>query len=195
MKNTIKLTLAALALGGLLSGCATTESAAPGTQPDAQVTESTNPVPDFSEEPTPTEEPSEEPEESEEEEDPILKFGQSHTWEDGMQVTIGKLEPFKPSDTAAFDEDDERFVKFHVIIKNGTKKRFDPSSFSTTAATGDRDAEQVFDSANGVSGGPESKILPGRSKNFDIGYGIDRGKDFVLEVAPGYDYEAALYAS
>jgi len=191
MKNAIKLSLAALALGGLLSGCASTETAAPGTQPDAQVTESTNPVPDLTEEPTPTEEPSAEPED----EDPILKFGQSHTWEDGMQITIGKLESFKPSDTAAFDEDDDRFVKFHVTIKNGTKKRFDPSSFSTTASTGDRDAEEVYDSAKGIGGAPESKILPGRSKNFDIAYGIDKGEDFVLEVAPDYDYEEALYAS
>jgi hypothetical protein len=125
----------------------------------------------------------------------VARFGETWTYKDGLRVAIGKLEPFKPSEFASFRKGDKKFVKFHVVIGNRTNKRFDPNLFSTTAATGDREAEEVFDSSKDLNGSPSTVILPGHTKKFWIGYGVDKGKDLVLEVSPDFDHEKAVFIS
>ena len=94
-----------------------------------------------------------------------------------------------------FPEDADKFVGFTVTIKNGTGKRFDPSSFYTTATTGDDEAEQVFDSEGGYNAAPSTKLRAGRSVKLKIGYGVDKNSDFVVEVAPGYTADDESYNS
>lgn len=182
------LSVLALVVAGCTAGTQTTD---PSSAPSATVTESGAPVEGG---PEPSEKPSEEPS-AEETEDPIHAFGDTVAYKTGIQVTVGELKSFKPSEYSSFRKGDKTFVLFEVTIKNGTNKRYDPVAFTTTGATGDRDAEQVFDSAAGLLGPPRSVLLKGRSKKFKMAYGVDKGEDFVLEVQPDFASEAAIFSS
>ena len=120
-------------------------------------------------------------------------FGKGYQWEDGLQVVVSRPTPFKPSASAAHAKGDTYFVMFTVTIVNGTDKPYDPTLFSTTGSSGDEEAEEVFDTDNGLNGSPDTKILKGKSKKFKIGYGAKKGADFVLEVTPGFEYDSALF--
>jgi hypothetical protein len=38
-------------------------------------------------------------------------------------------------------------------------------------------------------------VLPGRLISFPVGFGVRDPKDLLLEVAPGFDYESALFTN
>lgn len=49
----------------------------------------------------------------------------------------------------------------------------------------DKEADQVFDTANGLTGSPKIAILDGRQSTFTIGFGVDNPSDIVMELSPG----------
>lgn len=86
------------------------------------------------------------------------------------------------------------YVRMTGSVKNGTDKRWEPT-FTTQASSGENEMDEAFDSAKGLEGSPDMKVLKGKSKKFDIGYCVEKGEDFVLEVAPDYDHEEVLFIS
>ena len=124
------------------------------------------------------------------------KFGgEGYTWTDGLSVKVSKPAAFKPSDTAAGTDQFKNFVAMTVTIKNGSKKNYDPSQFYMTVSSGDQEAEQVYDSGQGISGTPSTTVLPGRSVTFKQAFGVKDPKDIVAEVRPGFDYDSAIFTS
>jgi hypothetical protein len=184
-----------------LTGCASTagtsSAAATGTnRPAATATDSASvsdpDATDNEDVSVPEDTPSDE--ESTPEEAAPEKFGGSFTYEDGISVTISKPKPFTPSDTAAADEA-PHYVQFTVTLVNGTAKRFDPALFNTTIQSANEEGDLVIDSAKGIGGGPNTKLLAGREAKFRIAYGVKDPKDLVLEVNPDFEHEAALFTS
>jgi hypothetical protein len=155
-------------------------SAIPSEQPSAVESE-----PDVAE-PEPTEAPvaSDEP----------LVFGKSMTYADGLSFSIGKPKTFHPSEYA-LSSAAKAYVKFTVTLVNGTGKTFDPSMFNATAQSANVEADQVFDSAKGLGGGPHTKLLKGREAKFVIGFGVADPKDIVLEVRPSFEHESSLFTN
>ncbi len=137
----------------------------------------------------PTEEDLEEPE------SPELKFGQTYTYTDGLSITISKPQPFRPSDTAAVTRSNA-YRQFTVTIVNKTGRRYDPSGFSTTVQSANEEAEQIFDSARGIGGSPDTTLLKNREAKFRIAYSLADPKDIVMEVSPDFgEYENAIYTT
>lgn len=137
----------------------------------------------------PSEEPTEEPSD-----DGVAQFGETYTWEDGIAVTISKPKPFKPSESAAGGENGEA-LKFTVRIVNGTDAKYDPSLFSATVQSGNKEAEQVFDSAKEINGAPSTSVLKGREVEFPIVFAVSDPKDIVMDVAPDYEHETVTFTS
>ncbi len=79
-----------------------------------------------------------------------------------------------------------------VLVQNDTSQPFDAGLFSTKAATGDREATELFDSTNGISL-PTAKVPPGQSLKFRIAYGVEPGKEFILAVNPGSGRKQGIY--
>ncbi len=127
-------------------------------------------------------------------EDPELRFGQSFSYEDGLTVTVGKPQPFRPSETAAFDRA-PAYRSFTVTIVNKTGRRFDPATFTTTVQSSNEEAEAVYDTARGIEGSPSTTLLNGRETKFRIAYGLQDPKDVVMEVNPSFDHEAVVYTT
>jgi hypothetical protein len=125
--------------------------------------------------------------------DEPVAFGSTKTYEDGLAVTVSKGKSFRPSDTSAGGDKFKYAVKYTITVVNGTGKTFDPSMFSATAQSGNVEGDRVYDSAEQIGGGPDTKLLKGREAKFSIGFGISDLKDVVLEVSPSYERDSILF--
>jgi hypothetical protein len=145
-----------------------------------------------------TEAPEDEPDEPEEEPAPpagteTALFGETWEYTDGISVTVSAPQHFEPSDTAVAD-DAAAYVVFDVTIVNGSEEPWEPIVI-TSVQSGNTEAAEVFDTANGLNGTPSTTVLPGREVTFPIGYGVADPEDLVLEITPGFLYDPAIYVS
>ncbi|MEP6561217.1 MAG: hypothetical protein ABJD68_09115, partial [Nakamurella sp.] len=65
-----------------------------------------------------------------------------------------------------------------------------------SAESGSKEADQVFDSANGFVGSPSTSVLDGHQTAFVVGFGVTDPADLVMELSPGVDYDGkAIFTS
>lgn len=178
-----------LALGacGQTTGAATDSPTSGSNRPTATVTETESAT---AETVTETAEPVEaepEPAPSLTGTDPgILTLGESFTYSDGLQVTISKPEAFTSSEWS-FPESSPG-LRFTVTIVNGTGTKYDPSLELVNAQIGNTEAEQIFDTENGLDGSPSTSVLPGREVTYKVGFAGTDAENLVVEYQPG-DWE------
>jgi hypothetical protein len=185
--NTSHKVGALVAAIALLAGCSSVPAGAPVAKPSTPSVHTV--TPDVSApEPFPSET-------SAEEGDRIGRFGETYTWEDGIEVTISQPSTYRPSDSAAGTDGFKKFVLFTVTVKNGGKDRFDPGLFGINGLSGDTEASQVFDSAKDIGGGPNASLLPGRSVKFKAAFGVADASDIVLEVSPSWEHDDVMFSS
>jgi hypothetical protein len=67
--------------------------------------------------------------------------------------------------------------------------------FSVTASSGEEEAEEIFDTDNGLEGSPMTSVRDGKNIKFDIGFRVTDPKDVTLEVSPGFDYDSAIWSN
>lgn len=123
------------------------------------------------------------------------QFGDTYEWDGGITVSISEPSDFTPSDTAAGGEGASDHVTFEVTVVNGSSENYEPSSLSISVQSGSGEGDQVFDTAQGIDGSPNTAILPDRDVVFDVAFGVTDPDDLVVEVAPGFDYEPAFFTS
>lgn len=88
------------------------------------------------------------------------------------------------------------YLRFTVKIKNGGKKALDATQLTVDCSYGQdgKSSESVFDSEAGLDGGPDTKLLPGRSINVPWGCELPKGEKLVqIEVTPDFDSEEAIF--
>ena len=186
----------ALVLGVALSGCGSVDQADPEAKPSARPTATTAPLDDSLTEETP---PSADDEATAANDDGVATFGEKYDYEDGLSIKVSKPGRYTPDEYADFRKGDKSFIQLTVTVLNDTGKVYDPTGLFTSATTGEREAQEVYDETMGS--GLSTKILPGKTKMYSVAYGVDRGKDFVLQVSPGYteddesEYTEILFAS
>lgn len=123
----------------------------------------------------------------------VQSFGDSFTYEDGLQITVSTPTAMTSGQWAI--PANAEGSAFTVTIVNGTDAPFDPVMTNLTAQSGNTEAEQIFDSENGYNGPPSTTLLPGREAQFKVAFATSDPDDIVLEIAPSWDHEAAIYAS
>ena len=140
--------------------------------------------------------PSSEPTESEKPERKTLPFGKSYTWDDGVTVTVGKPQKFKPSAYTVVDKT-KRYLRFSVAVVNKSSKPIDLGLAYISVQSGNKQASEVFDSGTSLRGPPDTKVLKGRTSQFEVGFAVTDPKDVVMEVALHEDVErpTVLYST
>jgi hypothetical protein len=186
-----KLTPVIVALGVAfaLAGCGGTPVASSSTADPAATS---SPSAETADEPdVPSDEPA--AEETTDADAPV-SFGQTYKWEDGLEVTVTAPKKYTPSEYASADGEGTH-MRFQVTIKNTGTKPYDPSLFTTTVSSGEAESSEIFDSGKGLEGSPSTKVRPGKTVKFPIGYTVLKPKDITMEVSPGFDYNEAIFTN
>jgi len=122
------------------------------------------------------------------------KFGQTVTYENGIQVTVGKPKSTKITEYAAMTKKWKSYQAFEVVVVNNSGKNFDVSGLYFTMQSNDEEAEQIFD--EGFDGAPSTTLLDGRQSKFRIGFGVNNPEDMVLELELGdFESEPTIYTN
>ena len=182
MRKNIFVTLAVAGVATFaLGACASTEGTGTTTEPEAGTNAPANPATDAPAEETP--------------EAPAVtnpKFGETYTWESGIQATVGQPIPFTPGEYSLV-EGATNYVYFDVKIMNGTAENFEPAMFIASLQSGNLEAEKVYDSGT-LGDEPTTVLLPGREAVFKIGYAVSNPADLVMEFTPEMiTYEDAIF--
>lgn len=129
-------------------------------------------------------------------EDMILEFGQTITYEDGMQLMVSPAAPFTPTPYAAGVVDGQDSVYMTIKITNGTDAKFQPMGL-VTASSGGKEASAIFDMDGEVelSGAPMTPVLPGKSITWMEGFSVADVEDITLDVSPSYEYLSATFTT
>jgi len=184
-----------------LTGCSQTEgepTAQPSTTTETDPTELPPAEPKGTRSEAPplgTGAPAPEPVDTPEPEQPLYgKFGGvGFTFDDGVIITVGAVETFEPAEYAFVTGQFETYILFDVTVTNGADVPFDPSGIYATLASGGTEGEAVYDSDAGLEGQPMTTVLPGKSVTWTEGWGVADPADLTFQIAPGFEYEEALF--
>ncbi|MFJ4790985.1 hypothetical protein [Streptomyces sp. NPDC088794] len=121
-------------------------------------------------------------------------FGLNDTaeYETGVEVTLSNFSRGVSSAYAA--PENTPYVKFTVKVKNGSETTIDTSLLTVSCSYGEdgQSSESIFD--EGLDGGPDTKLLAGRSINVPWGCEMPKGaSEIQIEVSPDMDSEAAIF--
>jgi hypothetical protein len=180
----VKKIIAGLALAAALAltGCGVTASpVAEPAQPEATT-------------PSAVPEAASEPEAQPEAEDMIFQFGETIEYVDGLGLSVSAAQPYTPSEFAATG-DAPHNVMFNIKVTNNTPEPYTPSVWGTLASGG-AEATQIFDSANGLVGGPSTAVLPGQTVEWVVGFNVMDPADLTFEVTAGsFEYKSAIFTT
>ncbi|MFI1677083.1 hypothetical protein [Streptomyces sp. NPDC020607] len=139
------------------------------------------------------EEPVDEPEP---ESDPQSAAGEvsglNDTVEYGNDVQLG-LSKFTRGTSGSYGSPENTpYLKFGVEVKNNGKSTVDTSMFTVSCSYGKagKSSESIFDSEQGLNGGPDTKLLAGRSITVTWACALPKAeKTIQIEVSPDMDME------
>ena len=121
-------------------------------------------------------------------------FGSTATWPDGTAITIGKPEPFKPSESAYAGDGKGPWVKFTVTLVNGTAEPVESMDAAYIRATsGDQEVMSVSDSEQDVTW-PVSRVLPGKTLRWVMAF-EKPNDDLLVTVSHGLDNPVTFHSS
>jgi hypothetical protein len=123
------------------------------------------------------------------------KFGDTYTWKDGVSITISAPAPYTPANRYTTIAPGTSGLSFTVTIVNSSTAEYNPGMFHASAQSGNVEADQIFDSAGGLGGQPETVVLPTREVSFPIGFAVTNPADIVMQVSPGYSYKDSIFTS
>ncbi|MBM7170475.1 hypothetical protein JQK87_19190 [Streptomyces sp. G44] len=124
----------------------------------------------------------------------VSGLGDSVTYSDDVELSLSKFARGTSTDTAA--PENTPYVKFTVRVKNDGKTTVDTSAFSVSCSYGKDGApsESIFDSAAGLNGGPDTRLLAGRSITVTWACELPKPeKTIQIEVSPDMESESAIF--
>jgi hypothetical protein len=125
-----------------------------------------------------------------------LAFGDIAAFEDGLEVGASAPAPFTPAEWASGGDGFTQFVRIDITLTNGTAEAFDPTLTYVTLSSAGAEGSEVFDSGNGIVGGPTTSLLPGQSVTFPVVFGVNDPADLTLEVSPGvWEYDTVIFST
>ncbi|WP_368496716.1 hypothetical protein [Herbiconiux sp. A18JL235] len=119
------------------------------------------------------------------------RFGQTVTYDDGLQLYIADPVEFVPSSEARGAGQAVQLA-FTIVVYNGTDAEVALRESSSVSAAGQQ-ADAVVDPVNGATGVPPvSTLAPGETVSYVEAFSLASG-DAVFAIAPGADYLPARF--
>jgi len=140
------------------------------------------------------EDTSEEPAPEETDDDGVYALDDTVTYESDVDVSLSKFSRGVSGEYAS--PENTSYVKFTVKVVNGGDKTLDATMLTVNCSYGEdgSSSESIFDSEAGLDGGPDTKVLAGRSLNVPWGCELPKGEKLLqVEVAPDFDSETAIF--
>lgn len=130
--------------------------------------------------------------------DELAAFGEEWTYDDGLTVKVSYLGGENASEYASGAEASGGQLRlFEVSITNNSEEIFDPAMFNASINYGAEGTagKRVFDSAIGLDGQFQGKILPGGTQTVKMGYAVpnDAPLDLLMTTSPSWDHEEKLF--
>ncbi|WSQ13341.1 hypothetical protein OG604_39475 [Streptomyces sp. NBC_01231] len=141
-----------------------------------------------------SEEPAAEEPAAEESDDGVYTLDDTVTYESDVEVSLSKFSRGVSGEYASPEK--TSYVKFTVKVVNGGDKTLDATMLTVNCSYGQdgSSSESIFDSEAGLDGGPDTKVLAGRSLNVPWGCELPKGEKLLqVEVAPDFDSETAIF--
>ncbi|MFK4070616.1 hypothetical protein [Streptomyces sp. NPDC029674] len=138
-------------------------------------------------------EPAEEPE-PESTEPEVAGLNETAAYGNGVEVSLSKFARGTSSEYGS--PENTPYVKFAVRVKNDGKSTIDTSGFTTSCSYGEagQSSESIFDSDGGLNGGPDTRLLAGRSITVTWACELPKAEDTIqIEVSPDMETEKAIF--
>lgn len=116
-------------------------------------------------------------------------FGDTHTWSDGLAITIGEPEEFTPSSSAAGSEGEGTPLKFEVTVENGTDEPLPAGMIGMQSSSGGKEDQLIVDSQNDIMPGSVD-IRPGKTLTWTTAYMVNDPSDQAIQVTNMNDFSA-----
>ncbi|MFI8950175.1 hypothetical protein ACIGO6_27065 [Streptomyces sp. NPDC053750] len=130
----------------------------------------------------------------EDSDDGVVALDEPVTYESDVEIS---LSGFKRSVSGEYaSPENTPYVRFTVKVKNGGTETLDSTLLTVNCSYGKdgRSSEGIFDSDADLGGGPQTKLLAGRSINVPWGCALPKGEKLIqIEVAPDFDSETAIF--
>ncbi|MFJ4577908.1 hypothetical protein [Streptomyces echinatus] len=136
----------------------------------------------------------EDTETAEADEDGVYALDDTVVYDPGTEVSLTGLKRAVTGEYA--DPENTPYLQFTVRLKNGGSKPLDATQLTVNCSYGrqGKSSGSVFDSDAGLEGGPETKLLAGRSLDVPWGCELPKGEKLIqIEVTPDFDSDAAIF--
>ncbi|MFF5020530.1 hypothetical protein [Micrococcus luteus] len=183
---------ASAALALLLTGCGgatSSESAAPKESSQASSSADPAAASEANEAASESADSAEASAQSEAADEGGLKLGDTHTWSDGLAITVSEGEEYTPSEYAVGAEEEGTPMRFTVTLKNGTDEPVEAMMLSLQASSGSQTNEAIYDSQQGIEP-PTVAVQPGKELTWDVAFMVIDPSDLVLDVSTMHDFTA-----
>lgn len=120
----------------------------------------------------------------------VSAFGQTHRFDNGVEMTISKPQQYSPSRYASVHEG--HAIAVDITIKNGSVMPLSVSGASITASAGQQEGTRIFDGSK-MTSPPSTQVLPGKTVRFPAAFGVQSLDDVAVQASPGYDYSAQIW--
>ncbi|MBL1103335.1 hypothetical protein JK361_01715 [Streptomyces sp. 5-8] len=127
-------------------------------------------------------------------EDGVYALDDTVVYEPDIEVALTGLKRAVTGEYA--DPENTPYLKFTVRLKNGGSKPIDATQLTVNCSYGrkGKSSDSVFDSEAGLEGGPETKLLSGRSLDVPWGCELPKGEKLIqIEVTPDFDSDPAIF--
>ncbi|MGD8193944.1 hypothetical protein ACEXQB_005545 [Herbiconiux sp. P18] len=120
-------------------------------------------------------------------------YGQTVTYDDGLQISVSEPQSFSPS-PAASGADQAANVAVTVTVYNGRDVAFDPVTFTSVVSAG-VNGSPIVDSNNGMTGlPPTTSIGVGETFTYVEAYSVADADDVAYVVTPSPEYFPARFS-
>ncbi|NQX12336.1 hypothetical protein HQQ80_11920 [Microbacteriaceae bacterium VKM Ac-2855] len=129
------------------------------------------------------------------EESTVLRFGETHTYADGVTLSVAEPVAYVPSE-AAISADQADQIALTFTMTNGSSIGLEPQILPTIASAG-VEASEIIDvhPTVPIDHGPMTVLLPGKSATWTQAFSVADADDLVLEVRPNFDFDRLLFTS
>jgi hypothetical protein len=125
-------------------------------------------------------------------------FGDTKTWKNNVSLTVGAPQPYTLSESgtyAAGDLTGKTVLAFSIKLVNGSDQPLTSSFVYPRVQSGSTEADELYDAANNMDGGPSTDLLPGREADWTEVFAVSNPNDIVFQVSPGFDYSSVYFVS